>query len=228
VRKSVLLAAVALLALSLPAYAQRTGATSTSGASNSTNVGTSSGASARTGASTASTGASNSSVTVYSGSTASDPSGSANGGSTLNYSGTYSVKNTPELIPPSIVGGNPCSIGVSGGVSLPGFGIAGGATWADSGCERRQQAALLFNMGKTNAAVQLMCQDDNVRTALKIAGEPCVLDLAKSASTTAPAAFAAPLLLTATPAAPATRPDWCAKARPDTEASKVYVAEVCK
>jgi hypothetical protein len=91
----------------------------------------------------------------------------------LNYSGSYTVRNTPEVIPPNVMGGNPCAVGASGGISAPGFGLAMGATWADRACERRQQAALLFNMGEQKVALELMCQDDNVRAAMKIAARPC-------------------------------------------------------
>jgi hypothetical protein len=144
----------------------------------------------------------------------------------VHYSGGYSVQNVPEVIPPSINGGNPCAVGASGGLSVSGFGIAGGATWADKQCERRQQAALLYNIGRTNAAVELMCQDDNVRAALRVSGEPCTAD--RVAATPAPAGAVAPLpAVGATPMPAKPKPEWCARARPTTEASKAYVAQQC-
>ena len=169
---------------------------------------------------------------------AADPStGTTGGGYTgTGYSGSYTVRNTPEVIPPSVVGGNPCSVGASGGLSLPGFGIALGGTWADKACERRQQAALLFNMGEQTVAYEMMCQDDNVRAAMRSANKPCIADTAPVAQAPAPAisqapavqAPAAPIVMAAvhTPAAP--RPEWCARAKPDTEASKAYFAQICK
>jgi hypothetical protein len=140
----------------------------------------------------------------------------------IGYGGGYTIHNTPEVIPPNVVGGNPCAIGASGGLSMAGFGIAAGATWADKQCERRQQAALLFNIGKAKAATELLCQDDNVRAALRTAGEPCVAD---QVAVVAPAsvATAAPLPLphavvpvaaTAVPAAKPLRPEWCYTAGP--------------
>jgi len=145
---------------------------------------------------------------------ATDPAGDPTYG--VNYSGSYTVRNTPEVIPPNVVGGNPCSVGASGGMALAGFGIAAGGTWADRQCERRQQAALLFNIGKQKAAVALMCQDDNVRNALRMAGEGCPADIAAAAP---PPVAAAPVPVAAAPAAPAARvmpvaakparPDWC-------------------
>ena len=79
--------------------------------------------------------------------------------------------------PARIVGGNACAVGASGGLSMAGFGIAAGATWADRACERRQQAALLFNMGEQKVAVELMCQDDNVRSAMRLAASRVRLTL---------------------------------------------------
>lgn len=152
----------------------------------------------------------------------------------IGYGGSYTVRNTPEVIAPSIVGGNACAVGASGGVSLPGFGLAMGATWADRACERRQQAALLFNMGEQKIALELMCQDDNIRSAMKIGGKPCIADVAV-AQTSAAASVAeavAPVVKVATaapvvvmPAAP--KPEWCARAAPVTEASRTYVAQIC-
>ena len=132
----------------------------------------------------------------------------------IGYGGGYTVRNTPEVIPPNVVGGNPCAIGASAGLSMAGFGIAGGATWADRQCERRQQAALLFNIGKPKAATELLCQDDNIRAALRVAGEPCVADTPPVAAAAA-APVAAPASLVP-PAAPAKliRPEWCYTAGP--------------
>lgn len=159
---------------------------------------------------------------------ATDPSasGSSGGGDpTIHYDGGYTVRNTPEVIPPSVVGGNTCAIGVSGGLSLPGFGIAGGATWADRACERRQEAALLYNMGEHKVAYTLMCQDDNVRKAMREAGKPClqdqhVADAAPVAAPPAPAVAAAPATppaaatkVSAVEAPPRPKPAWCT---PDT------------
>ena len=157
------------------------------------------------------------------------------------------MRNTPEVIPPNVMGGNPCAVGASGGVSTPGFGLAMGATWADKACERRQQAALLFNMGEQKVALELMCQDDHVRDAMKIAARPCTADIpapapvaqAPAAATTATAQSFAPAVLPVIGSAPAKpvaiasalptapKPDWCIRARPDTEASKAYVAQMC-
>jgi hypothetical protein len=161
-----------------------------------------------------------------------------------NYSGSYTVRNTPEVIAPNVMGGNPCAVGASGGVALPGFGITAGGTWADKACERRQQAALLFNMGEPMVARELMCQDEQVRKAMLSGGKPCVADTMVSQAAT-PAAVvqqAVPAVPVASPIKAASAdparaaaaglpvtptPEWCKRAAPSTDASKAYVAQVC-
>lgn len=192
---------------------------------------------------------------VYAGytGTTTDPSSSSTTGTAgtggdptvnMNYSGSYTVRNTPEVIPPNVMGGNPCAVGASGGLSMPGFGLAMGATWADRACERRQQAALLFNMGEQKVALELMCQDDNIRSAMRVAARPCTADtpapVSQAPAATAPVAqTAAPAVIAVAASAPvkavaiastmpaAPKPAWCARAKPDTEASRAYVAQAC-
>jgi hypothetical protein len=152
-----------------------------------------------------------------------------------NYSGSYTVRNTPEVIAPNVMGGNPCAVGASGGIALPGFGLSAGTTWADKACERRQQAALMFNMGEPVVARELMCQDEQVRTAMRSAGKPCVID---TAAAHAPTPNSAPQAAASVPAATqattpvelqtvAAKPEWCKRASPSTEASKAYFAQAC-
>jgi len=154
--------------------------------------------------------------------------GSGQGGGYVEYGGGYTVHNTPEVIPPSVVGGNACAVGASAGMSVAGFGIAGGATWADKACERRQQSALLYNMGEAKVAYELMCQDENVRAAMRVSGKPCIGDAAVAAvsapivAATVATPVAAPAAMPAKP-----KPDWCARAKPSTEASKVYFEQQC-
>jgi hypothetical protein len=105
-----------------------------------------------------------------------------------------------------------------------------GATWADRACERRQQAALLFNMGEQKVALELLCQDDNVRSAMKTGGKACAADIAV-AQVPAPVVAlpdpAAPVVLMAAQMPALPKPEWCARAAPSTEASKAYVAQLC-
>ena len=155
-------------------------------------------------------------------------SGGTNSTQTIN--GTQTIKNTPEVIAPGIVGGNPCSVGVSGGIGLPGFGITGGGTWADKGCERRQVAALLWNIEQHTAALEVLCKDGDVRDAMKIAGTPCAMDRPVAvASVPAPAPAVVTTVLPPVAAPQQTLrklPDWCSnvskqewKARSDIRAA---------
>ena len=224
--RTLLLAATALAMLGGAAYAQ---SASTSGLN--TNGASSSNSAAKAVSSTRSAAHSvavgNSTTVNVSGSgTNSDPATTTGSDQYIGYGGGYTLRNTPEVIPPGVVGGNACAVGASGGVSVAGFGLAGGATWADRACERRQQAALLFNMGEQKVALELMCQDDNVRTAMKLGGKPCSADAAAAQASVPVAQVPASVLPAPTvPAVP--RPEWCARARPATEASKAYVAQEC-
>jgi hypothetical protein len=204
-------AAVTLVLASNAAFAQRSTAASSSSAVVSTRSSSASRAAA-VGNTGNTVNITNTTGTAGTGSGATDPSYDQY----IGYGGGYTVHNVPEVIPPNVVGGNPCAVGASAGLAVSGFGISGGGTWADKQCERRQQAALLYNMGHGTAATELLCQDDHVRAALRAVGEPCTADrpaAAVAAATPQPA----PVVRAATvaPALPAnTRPDWCWTAGP--------------
>jgi hypothetical protein len=142
-----------------------------------------------------------------------------------NTTSTQTIRNTPEIVAPSIIGGNPCTVGASGGVALPGFGIVTGGSWEGKACERRQLAALLYNMGHDvpgvrgeslqEAAVEVLCNDLSVRAALNRIGQPCVADRKGVPMTTGPISSVAPK--NGTPvamAAPVTRASPVAMASP--------------
>lgn len=109
------------------------------------------------------------------------------------------IHNTPDALAPAISGGNPCTVGAALGGSVAGFGIAGGTSWADPGCERRQNAALLFNIGHQMAALAILCATDDVIAGLHAAGERCPQD------GPAPVAAAVPVVVPYVHR----RPDWC-------------------
>ena len=258
--KNILLAATALAMLGGAAFAQSTSnsgsnssATNLSGSQSSSvsnpnvignqigNVASSSVSGANSTASTrsssqanvSSTGSSNATTNVYL-PTSGDGTGSATGTQNLNYGGSYTVRNTPEVIAPNVAGGNPCAVGASGGIGLPGFGLTAGTTWADKACELRQKVALLYNMGEPALAREMMCQDDDkLRAAMQRLGKPCGVDLRTAAlrgpaPAIAPAAASVPAAPVAVAAIPATpKPEWCKRASPSTEASKDYFLKVC-
>lgn len=200
-KASILGVAMAML-LVVPAMAQTSQANSQSGAT------------ATSGSrSFAATGSSSASVTqIYNmdpsgGSSGGDPSAAADPPATtnVNYGGAYTVHNTPDVIPPSWGGQNVCAVGASGGVSVAGFGVSLGGMWSDSGCERRNSAVVLYQMGQHKAAVALMCQDPNVSEAMQAAGDPCpgaarAVSMATPSQTVRPAFAANQNVAAATPA----------------------------
>jgi hypothetical protein len=216
------IATAALLLLATPVMAQTSAgansgsrAISNSGVDVTINTG-------RSGAGRTGTGAGRTGRNGSSGTNSSDPAGrnGINGTNSADPSGggnyTQTLRNTPEVIAPSIVGGNPCTVGASGGVSLPGFGLAVGGSWEGKGCERRQLAALLYNMGHDrtdgtaqiqlqDAAVEVLCENEDVRTSLRNVGRPCIIDRPAITAPTV-AVTQQPHVI---PAPPWHRADWC-------------------
>jgi hypothetical protein len=159
----------------------------------------------------------------------------ASGNYPTNTTSTQTIRNTPEIVAPSIIGGNPCTVGASGGVALPGFGIVTGGSWEGKACERRQLAALLYNMGHDvagtkgeslqEAAVEVLCNDQSVRAALNRIGQPCVADRNVVPMTTGPISFMAPKNGTSVAmAAPAMKTTPVATMAPATKTSPVAMA----
>ena len=82
----------------------------------------------------------------------------------------------PSAIAPSIGSSysqDLCTTGVSGAVQTQIFGLSGGKSITDINCERIKLSKTLYDMGMRVAAVSLMCQDERVWTAMKMAGTPC-------------------------------------------------------
>lgn len=108
--------------------------------------------------------------------------GSGAGGGTLKYDGSYSVKTNPDVVPPMLPGGaNPCVVAASAGGSVVGFGMAGGVSWNDPNCERRNLAIVLMNASAqfqqphlASAAVEVLCANEEVEEAMRLVGTPCI------------------------------------------------------
>ena len=66
-----------------------------------------------------------------------------------------------------------CMGSSSMGAQSMSFGVSIGATWQDDNCRRLKNARQLAAMGYRRAAVALLCVDDEVRTAMAVAGTPC-------------------------------------------------------
>ncbi|WP_342241466.1 hypothetical protein [Inquilinus sp. OTU3971] len=116
------------------------------------------------------------------------------GDSTLRYKGAYTVNNTPDVYAPGLTAGlNTCAGSYSAGVAVAGFGLTGGGTTVDQGCERRNMATLLRQMGEGDAAREVLCEDDVVRGAFARVGRPCITDRVQvSAAVAQPATMALP------------------------------------
>lgn len=71
---------------------------------------------------------------------------------------------------------------VSGGGQGMTFGFSIGTTYEDSRCNARQEAAALDQLGLRQAAVARMCDIDDVRTSMKLAGTPCPQEAAEAAT----------------------------------------------
>ena len=72
----------------------------------------------------------------------------------------------PAVSAPSVYTSAPCFVGVSGGVSVAGFGASGGSGIEDKNCTLRETARLLHGIGQKTAAVKVMCNDPLAAEAL--------------------------------------------------------------
>ena len=98
----------------------------------------------------------------------------SNGRQELHYSGSY--KTVPNVYAPPVGVTAPCIVGISGGVSIIGFGVSGGSGKEDKECTNRENARMLNAFGETKGAVALLCQNGNVYKAMR---DRCDLALAK-------------------------------------------------
>lgn len=99
------------------------------------------------------------------------------GNSSVNIEGDQYRRQTPMAYAPATGGGDEtCRFSNTVGGSSPVFGFSLGLNTDDDGCERRRDASALFVLGLQKAAVELMCLDDDVRTAMRNAGTPCAAD----------------------------------------------------
>jgi hypothetical protein len=66
-----------------------------------------------------------------------------------------------------------CTSGISGAVQTQILGISAGKAVRDKNCEALKLSKTLYDMGMRVAAVSLLCQDERVFDAMKMAGTPC-------------------------------------------------------
>jgi hypothetical protein len=165
------LALAASIALAPQSFAQT--ANSTSGAASSSTAGSQSGS--NSGAAAILT-INNVPANTTSNNTLNDRvSGGTNNTLTTTDRSTSDVtlRTTPTVYAPPVSGGNPCTLAVSGGVSVIGWGAAAGGTFVDQDCANRQKIAMIHNAGYQQAARELMCNDRDTYMAFKGTQTPC-------------------------------------------------------
>lgn len=170
-----LAAILALLVLCGPAWAQRSRATATAIAtttSSSTAIG--GGDATATGGVAVSRPTQTTSLTV--------------GGQTTNVGGqsvnftdplvsTKTATQAPTVVAPSLApaGIESCNASIALGASGPGGGAAIGLPWQDGPCNKRLDARALWNTGHRDAAMQVLCLDEDMSTALTATGYVCAI-----------------------------------------------------
>ena len=118
---------------------------------------------------------STSTATSASGSQSGAEAGAANG---TNYQGNTTINQSSKsvkqhkFVPDAIAPGltttltETCMGSSSGGLSVSGFGVAGGTTWTDENCVRRLDARELAAQGAKGASLERMCTDADNRAAI--------------------------------------------------------------
>ena len=149
-----------------------TGGTATGGTATGGNVKNSGNSSAVTGASTSnavggtsSSGGNSQSINI---------SNPANTTQAIQYSGTVTIKNVPNVSGPALTSSNDTCMGsTSGSINVAGLGFGGGSTYVDENCKRLKNSRELWNMGMKAASLALMCNDKENKEALELSGQEC-------------------------------------------------------
>ena len=105
--------------------------------------------------------------------TVSFPSG---GASDVTYHGSYDVRTPPTVYAPGLTASmsETCWGSVSAAVSVVGVGATAGGTIKDLDCNRRLNAAVAWRMDRKDIAFNIMCQQDDFRSAAALTDHPCI------------------------------------------------------
>lgn len=83
-------------------------------------------------------------------------------------------RQAPAVSAPSLAASSEACMGsASGGVSVAGFGISAGSTWANDECQRRLNSQQLRLLGHNDAALAILCTNSGVAEALAAVGKAC-------------------------------------------------------
>ena len=87
---------------------------------------------------------------------------------------TQTIKNTPSVSGPALTSSNDTCMGsTSGSANAPGIGLSFGTSWVDNNCKMLKNSRELWNMGMKAAALALMCTDSANKEALELTGFEC-------------------------------------------------------
>ena len=75
----------------------------------------------------------------------------------MEYSGSYSVKNVPDVTAPNVYPTSPCMGSSSVGGSGVGFGFSVGSSWTDDECGIRETARSFSGMNMKEDALAVLC-----------------------------------------------------------------------
>lgn len=95
--------------------------------------------------------------------------GSPDGRNVLRYEGRYTVRNNPDLAALTAATANACALPSGATGSMFGVGLGAMVTSESARCNARADAAMLVALGRPDAALQLLAQNEQVRNAIEAA-----------------------------------------------------------
>ncbi|MFH0131772.1 hypothetical protein ACGLHS_16320 [Variovorax sp. VaC1] len=94
--------------------------------------------------------------------------------STVDYQGSYTIKNVPSVNGPNLTTSNDTCMGsTSASANGPGVGLSFGTTWTDEHCKRLKMSRELWNKGMKAASLAMDCMDPSAQAALEMTGTKC-------------------------------------------------------
>lgn len=84
---------------------------------------------------------------------------------TVNYKGSYKVKDTPAVSLGQVFPTSPCMGGTQVGGSGPGIGLSIGTSWKDDDCSYRETARSFQGLGMTADAIAVLCSSSYAKAA---------------------------------------------------------------
>jgi hypothetical protein len=94
--------------------------------------------------------------------------------STIDYRGSYTIKNVPSVNGPNLTTSNDTCMGsTSASANSAGIGLSFGTTWTDEHCKRLKMSRELWNKGMKAASLAMDCMDAAAQAALEMTGTKC-------------------------------------------------------